>query len=719
MGLYAAPPSYRFASGIGASSLLKHLRQRPDALLICEDVDDPDTLGASLGQGRERTLPCRVLFTTRRRNPYLRLECVDIGILPEPAALELLRSSAGGSGEAAASPGPDAARTISRALGHLPLPITLASAYLREHPAISADTYITRLTEGGDLSVPDPAEDIAPGLSARHESALAAVLRLQREALKSPAARQILATLAALAPGSHVPRRRVELLTGLSDEAQGAARSPLEQALSELRRLAIAEELAGRAVRLHPLIHASAAAPVDVPDEIVGDCAARVAETLGDPERLEREVFERGPSEVMLDLIAASALGNGASHTDEAGKRVEHLRRILETSGPVGWERARRPGMLLQHVRNHALFELQDKDLAMLAEQRLAARSLPYLKVRSKPNRWGGVRGPGLVDVTVTSDGCQAISTTQGGAITVWDISTGRPVRTLQGPVEWMLGPPALAGGGLVCLFASAQPGGSLTVWDLTSNRAAMTLEGRGREQVMSVAVSTNGRFAAALTNEGMAVLWDLTRPESPRATSIKSKDERHFSRGPGEERGLAVTDDGAAVLIALDDGSLAIWSLIQDRIVRPDESHDGAVTSFAVAPDSRAAVSGSADGTLKLWDLATLRLTRTLGTSSDQEPKRPGRWHRRHGDFPNAIASVALTADGRFAFAVSESRQAGAGEPNDDNALMIWDLAAGEIVLKLPSNERRRGARCAVAPDGRALVVTAETELEVVEWVR
>lgn len=79
----------------------------------------------------------------------------------------------------------------------------------------------------------------------------------------------------------------------------------------------------------------------------------------------------------------------------------------------------------------------------------------------------------------------------------------------------------------------------------------------------------------------------------------------------------------------------------------------------------------------------------------------------------------MALTADGRFAIAVSERRHAGAGEPNDDNALMVWDLAAGEVVLKLPRSERGRTSRCAVTPDGRALVVTAETEFEVVEWVR
>jgi hypothetical protein len=86
--------------------------------------------------------------------------------------------------------------------------------------------------------------------------------------------------------------------------------------------------------------------------------------------------------------------------------------------------------------------------------------------------------------------------------------------------------------------------------------------------------------------------------------------------------------------------------------------------------------------------------------------------------EFPNAIASAALTADGRFAFAVSESRRAG-GEPTADDALVVWDLSAGEVVLKLPSSATRRNSRCAVTPDGRTLVVTVEAEIEVVEWVR
>lgn len=724
MGLHASPPSYRFHPGIGAASLLKHVSQRPDALLICEDVDDPETLRTYLGQGRERALPCRVIVITRRRNPYLPLECVDIGALPEPAAVDLLQSSAAGSGDPAAAGSrlsPDAARTLSRTLGHLPLALSIAAAYLREHPETSAETYLARLTDTGDLFVPDPTDDLTPGLSGRHELALPAVLRIQREALKSPAAQQVLATLAALASGSHVPRRRIELLTGLSDEASGAAASPLDEALSELRRLAILEELSERAVRLyrlHPLIHAFASTPADQPNEIVGDCTARVAEALGDPERLEREVFERGASEVLLDLLAASALTRSSGHSEGPIKRVHELLEILGTSGPVGWERARRPGSLLQHIRNHALFDLRDSDLATLAEEKLAARKLPYLRVQTAPGRLSGVRGHGLVDVTVTSDGSHAISTTRGGAITFWDISTGRPVRSLQGPTEWMLGPPALAGGGLVGLFASAEPGGRLTVWDLTSNRAAVELEGRRREQVTTVAISTNGRFAAAVTNARSVIAWDLTRPEAPRVTSIEDDDETPFSPSSGEERRLAVTNDGAAVLIALEDGSIAIWSLAQDRIILPGDPHAGVVTSFAVAEDSRAALSCSEDGTMKLWDLTTCRLTRTLGDVDDQGIDELSGLEPRFLEFPNAIASAALTADGRFAFAVSESRRAG-GEPTADDALVVWDLSAGEVVLKLPSSATRRNSRCAVTPDGRTLVVTVEAEIEVVEWVR
>jgi len=484
---------------------------------------------------------------------------------------------------------------------------------------------------------------------------------------------------------------------------------------------AILEELSERAVRLyrlHPLIHAFASTPADQPNEIVGDCTARVAEALGDPERLEREVFERGASEVLLDLLAASALTRSSGHSEGPIKRVHELLDILGTSGPVGWERARRPGSLLQHIRNHALFDLRDSDLATLAEEKLAARKLPYLRVQTAPGRLSGVRGHGLVDVTVTSDGSHAISTTRGGAITFWDISTGRPVRSLQGPTDWMLGPPALAGGGLVGLFASAEPGGRLTVWDLTSNRAAVELEGRRREQVTTVAISTNGRFAAAITNARSVIAWDLTRPEAPRVTSIEDDDETPFSPSSGEERRLAVTNDGAAVLIALEDGSIAIWSLAQDRIILPGDPHAGVVTSFAVAEDSRAALSCSEDGTMKLWDLTTCRLTRTLGAMDDQGIDELSGLEPRFLEFPNAIASAALTADGRFAFAVSESRRAG-GEPTADDALVVWDLSAGEVVLKLPSSATRRNSRCAVTPDGRTLVVTVEAEIEVVEWVR
>jgi WD domain, G-beta repeat len=707
MGLYAAPPWHRwYPHPVGEQSFLEHLRDRPGALLVCEDVDEPNDVFPLWRRGRAPELPCRVLFTTRRRHLGLRFESVEVGVLPEPEAVELLRAEDGARDDGAV-------RALCRTLGLLPLALALAATYLRAHH-VSCEAYLALLLRFGDLSAVGPEDDLTLCLSERHKAAMEVVLRSHWEALESPDARRALSMLALLAPGSHVPRRRLELLAGQDGAGDEGRASRFDEALTALVRAGLVEELAERVVRLHPQLQASVLARTDGADALAGTGAVAMAEALGDPERLEQEVFARGASEVMLDLLAGSALARRSNDGHAVQNALETLLHILRTAGPVGWERAQLPGMLIQHAHHHALFERRDGNLAALAESRLVARRLPHLRVRAMPQRWPGVSRNGITEVTVTAEGRGAISTHADGSFTIWELPSGRALYTFPPPIERTIAAPAIAGGGLVGLFASGECGGSLAVWDLTSNRAAFLLEGQPNEQVWNVAISRNGRFAAARTNTGAIRRWDLARGAPPRETMLAGQPHPSSSNA----RDLAVAEDGRAVVAAKEDGSLVIWSPDEDRIVRTSESHAGDVTSLAIAPGDRRAVSASEDGALKIWDLATGQMLQALGGSGPIPDMHPTL--RRALGFPSAIAGMALTEDGGFAITLTESRQAGAGQPNDDNSLTIWDLAAGRIILKLPWERWMiRSARCAITPDRKTIVISGGAELGLMDWVR
>lgn len=416
----------------------------------------------------------------------------------------------------------------------------------------------------------------------------------------------------------------------------------------------------------------------------------------------------------MLDVLAGIELAGSLAEAREA---LDRLFDILEEAGPVGWERARLPGMLAGHVRHHAPSAREDRDLAAQAEARLAARRLPYLAARAWPDRGYSVGGRATLDVAVTADGRCALTTSPDGSITLWELPSCRPIHTLQPSREHMGGPPVIAGEGLVCMFASFLPGGPLTVWDLTSNRAAIVLEGRPREQAVDLAISRSGRFAAARTNSGTVTAWDLTRPEEARARAFKDGAGVRSVRDR-EAQSLAVADDGRVVILALGDGTLALWDVHDDRVTPTSEGYFGAVTCILAMPDGQSAVTASEDGALWIWDIGTGALRRTIGAT--QEGPRPHRHMRHITRSGRASISAVLTADGRFAVGLTESRGPGAGHPSDHASLTVWDLATGQVALKLPvERSGSRSSRCAITPDQRTIVVTGGAEPAIVDWVR
>jgi hypothetical protein len=66
------------------------LGRRPDALIVFDNLDDPAQLDRPIGrEPAPSTMPCRILFTTRRRD-LGRFQPIELSVLPEEPALNLL-----------------------------------------------------------------------------------------------------------------------------------------------------------------------------------------------------------------------------------------------------------------------------------------------------------------------------------------------------------------------------------------------------------------------------------------------------------------------------------------------------------------------------------------------------------------------------------------------------------------------------------------------------
>jgi WD40 repeat protein len=226
------------------------------------------------------------------------------------------------------------------------------------------------------------------------------------------------------------------------------------------------------------------------------------------------------------------------------------------------------------------------------------------------------------------------VSASKDKTLKVWELESGVLLRTLQGHTRDVTRVAVTPDGRLA---VSASDDDTLRVWEIESGRELQTLEGHA--EVNDVAVTPEGRWAVSASKDGTLKVWELS----------SSAQLRRISGHDGDVTGVAVTPDGRVAVSASGDGTLKVWDLLNGMEVRTLEGHAARVTAVAVAHDSCLAASASVDSTLKLWDLRTGRELRTL---------RGHTW---------SVASVALTADGRRLMSAS-----------GDKTLKVWDLSTG-----------------------------------------
>ena len=647
------------------------LEAHAGALVVFDNVEDPPALRDPAHAVVPAMLPCRLLFTTRRRDRDSPFASFEVRVLPDDFALQLLLSSearrgllvAGGGGGAEL----EVARAICRALGNLPLAIVLAAAYLGKSPRMALSDYLGRLRRDGGLATADDAgRKVDPrNLGTRHDAAVEATLGAQWEALESEDARRVLKTAALLGEAAEVSRGTLSLLTGLSDVAAGGYGAPLEEALGELAGWSLVEELGEREVRLHPLVREFAERRIGDAgrEEFAADCAGNLGEALWEMGRLNDEVAARGVDAVLGDL----AVGVQLSRAGEAGW-IERLVRALDREAHClrKWKPEQRPELLLQQVRNRC-FEMGEEDGRELAEAALTERGLGYLRERVRSGRESEAlvrtlegHTDGVNGVAVTADGRWVVSASEDNALMVWDLGSGKLVRTLEGHISGVTGVAVTADGRWA---VSASHNHTLMVWDLGSGQVVGTLKGH-TSGAGGVAMTTDGRWAVSASYDTTLKVWDL-----------RNKQLVYTLQGHTDEViGVAVTADGRWAVSASYDTTLKVWDLRSGQLVHTLEGHTQQVAGVAATADGRWAVSASYDRTLKVWDLRSGQLVRTL----------EGHTHY--------VTSVAVTVDGRWVVSASS-----------DQTLKIWELRSGQLVRTL---------------EGHTSIVTAVTITADGRWV-
>jgi WD40 repeat protein len=277
----------------------------------------------------------------------------------------------------------------------------------------------------------------------------------------------------------------------------------------------------------------------------------------------------------------------------------------------------------------------------------------------------------GVYCMALSPDGKYALAGFSWGVLTLWNVATGKEVRTFSGhdkDIEAV----TFSSDGRYALSGSRD--NTIKLWDVASGKEIRTFTGHS-EFVNAVAFSPDRKYLISGADDKTLKLWEVA----------SGKELRTFSGHADDINSVTFSPDGKYTLSGADDKTLKLWEVATGKEVRTFFGHSDRVLSVAFSPDGKYALSGSVDNNLKLWDVASGKELRTFSGHAD------------------AVNSVKISPNGKYA--LSGSR---------DATLKLWELETGKELRTL-NGHYQRVTSVAFSPDGKyALSASGDDTLKL-----
>jgi len=229
-----------------------------------------------------------------------------------------------------------------------------------------------------------------------------------------------------------------------------------------------------------------------------------------------------------------------------------------------------------------------------------------------------------------------------GNTIKIWEVSTGRLLRTLD--YQTYVYSVAFSPDGRLLAFGGWE--NYMRLWKLDTYKVPPTKLDHG-SFVTKVAFTPDNRIVAS-SGSNMIKLWEVSTGKLLR--TLQGDASLIYS--------MAISAYGGLIAAGSKHGNIIVWEINTGKVRYTFRAHLNAVTSVVFGPNGYLLASGSHDTTVALWNIRTGQLLRRL-TESD-----------------NTISSVAISPDGRI-LAAGSSAFGG----NRGNMIFLWEVNTGKLL--------------------------------------
>ncbi len=251
----------------------------------------------------------------------------------------------------------------------------------------------------------------------------------------------------------------------------------------------------------------------------------------------------------------------------------------------------------------------------------------------------------GIYAVTFSSDGKLAFSLSYDQSLKVWEVASGREVKSYKMDADHVR---AVAVSPDNYWVVSGDRGRGLKLWDVATGRKIQRFQGHDR-QVNSLVFSPTGQLLASAGNDRRIKIWDVSSGRLLRQKRLHGKAIRQ----------VIFSADGRQIISAGDDRKIIVSdarTLKKQAVLR---GHQAAVRAIAVSADGKYLLSAGADKLVLMWDLASRKII------------------RRFAGHTKAVNSVAFSPDGTLILSAS-----------DDQSMILWDSRSGDVKQKFTGHQ-------------------------------